>query len=387
MPRLDTYWQSALELPAGELGRFERLVVTSLATGSNDHSTVRCAALINNDPAFDVDEYGSWYLYVPYLGEQRRVLQTGGFTKASGALQVGADFSVVLPVGTVVWLIQRIGVIKYQGQGGLRDAVNAALADIAVEAYYTVGSGETFTVDADDGTIDLSSLPWINQDRILGIRRLIAGSDVPTLVPGQPHLRKDRQRYILEPQITVQSGDTLYLDLAPPAKNWIKVAAAATATISTGAIAAISVTRGGGNYTIPPAVTISGDGTGATATATISGGNVTAITVTNPGSGYTTATVTVEGAWGDSTVGLVNDDDEALPDTDYMVPATLYHAYLLLAQGPGKDEATWLDRAAKQLGSAEDIKLRNQPARERSDDMLLEDGEGHLDEQWYSWPD
>lgn len=386
MPTLSDFWQTALELPAGELGDWEQLTVTSLASGTNDHSTVRCAALINNDPDFDDDHYGGWYAYVPYLSEQRRVLQTGGLVAATGALQVNADFSVVLPVGTVVWLIRRLGVLKYQAQGGLRDAVNAALADQGIESYYTIGTGQTFTID-DDGTIDLSSLPWITQDRILGLRRTIGGQLVPTLVPGQPRLRKDRQHFLLEPQITVQAGDTLYMDVDVPSINYIKVAAAANAVISTGAIAAITVTRGGGNYTSVPAVTISGNGTGATATATISGGNVAAIAVTNAGSGYTTATVTIEGEWGESSVGLVNDDDEALPDTDVMTPNILYHAYMLMAKGPGRDEATWIDKAEKQLATAQSLKMANQPARERSDDMLLEDGEGHLSEDFYAWPD
>jgi fibronectin-binding autotransporter adhesin len=55
-----------------------------------------------------------------------------------------------------------------------------------------------------------------------------------------------------------------------------------------------SVTSSG--YITAPAVTISGEGTGATAVATIdSSGQITAITVTNPGINYTTATISVAG--------------------------------------------------------------------------------------------
>ena len=58
-----------------------------------------------------------------------------------------------------------------------------------------------------------------------------------------------------------------------------------------GAIHVIKVTAGGSGYATAPAVTITGDGTGATANSTITANVVTAVTVTNVGSGYTRATV------------------------------------------------------------------------------------------------
>lgn len=58
-----------------------------------------------------------------------------------------------------------------------------------------------------------------------------------------------------------------------------------------GAIRVIRVTSGGSGYASAPAVTITGDGTGATANSTIVANVVTAITVTNAGTGYTRATV------------------------------------------------------------------------------------------------
>ena len=59
-----------------------------------------------------------------------------------------------------------------------------------------------------------------------------------------------------------------------------------------GAINIIKVTAGGSGYATAPAVTITGDGTGATANSTITANVVTAITVTAAGTGYTRATVT-----------------------------------------------------------------------------------------------
>jgi hypothetical protein len=58
-----------------------------------------------------------------------------------------------------------------------------------------------------------------------------------------------------------------------------------------GGIHVVKVTGGGSGYGSAPAVTITGDGTGATANSTISGGIVTAVTITNPGTGYTRASV------------------------------------------------------------------------------------------------
>jgi len=58
-----------------------------------------------------------------------------------------------------------------------------------------------------------------------------------------------------------------------------------------GAINVIKVTSGGSGYATAPAVTITGDGTGATANSTIVANVVTAITVTAAGTGYTRATV------------------------------------------------------------------------------------------------
>jgi hypothetical protein len=58
-----------------------------------------------------------------------------------------------------------------------------------------------------------------------------------------------------------------------------------------GGIHVVKVTGGGSGYGSAPAVTITGDGTGATANSTIAGGIVTAVTITNPGTGYTRASV------------------------------------------------------------------------------------------------
>jgi hypothetical protein len=59
-----------------------------------------------------------------------------------------------------------------------------------------------------------------------------------------------------------------------------------------GGIHVIKVTAGGSGYATAPAVTITGDGTGATANSTITANVVTSVTITSAGTGYTRATVT-----------------------------------------------------------------------------------------------
>jgi starch-binding outer membrane protein, SusD/RagB family len=72
----------------------------------------------------------------------------------------------------------------------------------------------------------------------------------------------------------------------------------------------IIVTNGAAtNYTVAPAITITGGGgTGAAAVAFVASGKITSITVVNQGSGYTSApTVTIGRAWAASTAYALND--------------------------------------------------------------------------------
>lgn len=69
------------------------------------------------------------------------------------------------------------------------------------------------------------------------------------------------------------------------------------ATVSGGAVTALTIINGGSGFSVAPTIAFSGGGgTGATATATITNGVITSVTITAPGTGYTTApTVTVTG--------------------------------------------------------------------------------------------
>lgn len=74
--------------------------------------------------------------------------------------------------------------------------------------------------------------------------------------------------------------------------------AAATASVTGGAVSAITLEQGGSGYETAPTVSFSGGGgTGATASATVAGGVVTGITLTDGGTGYTQApTITLQAA-------------------------------------------------------------------------------------------
>ncbi len=84
-------------------------------------------------------------------------------------------------------------------------------------------------------------------------------------------------------------------NLAPTPAVWFTGGTggtSATASVSGGAVTAITVNPGfgGSGYTIAPEILLAGGGgTGARAIATITGGVVTGFTITNPGTGYTSA--------------------------------------------------------------------------------------------------
>jgi hypothetical protein len=71
--------------------------------------------------------------------------------------------------------------------------------------------------------------------------------------------------------------------------------------VFTSNIASISVVNTGYNYTQPPTITITGDGTGAVATPTIINGRLVSVNVVTGGTGYSGATATVTPALGDTT--------------------------------------------------------------------------------------
>ncbi|GHB34125.1 hypothetical protein GCM10007094_23990 [Pseudovibrio japonicus] len=96
-------------------------------------------------------------------------------------------------------------------------------------------------------------------------------------------------------------------------KPRILIAPGFTSHMPTDGIASAALTAGGENFTEPPTVTITGDGTGAEAAAVINSetGQVTDVYMTKHGRGYTNATITLTGGGGTGaeatvTLGKVN---------------------------------------------------------------------------------
>src|SRR5260370_39556343 len=83
---------------------------------------------------------------------------------------------------------------------------------------------------------------------------------------------------ITNPGFYYHSAPTISLDYGV----YYTTIATATATVSGGVITALTITSGGTGYLATPKISFSfGGGSGATATATVSGGVVTALTLTN----------------------------------------------------------------------------------------------------------
>lgn len=88
--------------------------------------------------------------------------------------------------------------------------------------------------------------------------------------------------------VTIDSPGSGYTS-SPTAVFNLGSGAAATSSVASGAVTAVNVTNGGGQYVVAPTVTLTGGGgTGATATAVLTSGVVTSVNITNGGSGYTT---------------------------------------------------------------------------------------------------
>ncbi|CEF54626.1 DUF3383 family protein [Acetobacter ghanensis] len=123
------------------------------------------------------------------------------------------------------------------------------------------------------------------------VKSFTSAADVGTAFGSTSMLYQMAQVYFSGYETAVMTPGTLYVGAVASAGS----GATGTATVTDGAVSALTVGAGGSGYTAAPLVAITGGGgTGATATATVSGGAVTGFTITAPGSGYTSApTVTI----------------------------------------------------------------------------------------------
>jgi len=164
---------------------------------------------------------------------------------------------------------------------------------------WTSGTVYTYYDDADTNLIESDSFFVITEDynvyKCLWNAGSAASTTKPTGVSTSPFTTADG--YIWKYMYTVTTAKALKFltnDYIPVQQlegddgtdQWDVQTAAVD-----GGVHVVRVTAGGSAYGSAPAVTITGDGTGATANSTITAGAVTAVTITNAGTGYTRATI------------------------------------------------------------------------------------------------
>jgi hypothetical protein len=329
--------------------------------------------------------YDFEWTYVPSRAEQRRVVKNGfsGYNAASAVLSgqaAGADALIVgmltvdrahattLPPNTPVEVISRFPVLSSESMPGMHWAINEALS--VMHWPFKVA----LTAVASTRRYDLTSVaPWaIRPEQLIRVFLPDDGAgDGPQQMSGRPWIEPDGEKTYLHIPDTLNAGEVFYAQLRRPVRTWILVkrTARATATVAAGAVTAVTLADGGAGYTAAPAVTLSGGGgTGASVTATVAGGAVTGFSGLVGGSGYTTApTVTLAAptttTWTTSTVGLVNDEDEALPDVDRVTAVAYWHLCLRMARaGPKPQQAEWAEEAKLAAEAAAPfVEFQNEP--------------------------
>ena len=193
--------------------------------------------------------------------------------------------------------------VEYTPWRDMYAAKRITTADVthAVPRYdWTSGTVYTFYDDADTNLIESDSFYVMTEDynvyKCLWNASGAASTTKPTGVSTSPFTAADG--YIWKYMYTVTTAKALKfltndyipvqtLDSDGGEDQWDVQAAAVD-----GGIHVIKVTSGGSGYATAPAVTITGDGTGATANSTITANVVTAVTITAAGTGYTRASVT-----------------------------------------------------------------------------------------------
>ena len=314
------------------------------------------------------------YAWSPTTREQRRIVANGytAHATASSVLtghNASADAYVVGYVtldralaatlaGNVAAEIHQWPILANEERPGLHWAINEALSLMHWPRAVSI-SGVT-----GQSRYDLTSTaPWVKQTgQLIRVYRPEEDSATgPDPMLGRPYLEPNGDKMYLHIPEDVATGETFTVQLRMPCLNWILVKrqAYATANVVLGEVATYTVNDGGTGYTSATA-TVSGNGTLATASVTVSGGSVTAVTPVTAGLGYTAATVAISApnatTWTASTVGLVNDQDEALPAVDKVTAV----AYALLARrmvkaGPKPQAEEWAKEAEQAEAACRDI--------------------------------
>lgn len=314
--------------------------------------------------------YDFQWAYVPTTAEQRRIVKNGysGYNAASSvltgqngsadALIVGyltpdRAFASTLPANATVEVISRFPPLSNESMPGLHWAINEALS----VQHWPHKISITAVSGAYAQRYDLTSVaPWCKrQEQLIRVFRPDASDGMgPQVMPGRAWIEPDGEHVYLHIPEQRTAGEIFTVQLRRPTNTYILVkrTARASVTVTTGAITAVTLVDGGVGYTGTATVTFAGAGTGASATVTVAGGAVTGFSGLVGGSGYVQATTTATisapttTTWSDSTVGLVNDEDEALPDVDRVTAVAYWHLALRMARkGPSPQRADWMIEA------------------------------------------
>lgn len=357
---------SALELIhscAELLGRYDRRTTTSVGTASS----LVIAAYANS--VLSASELANAAVLIEdgcCAGEQG-MLTNSPLTRSTGTLNTGDDFTNPIASGVTAsfYSADRLPALRRGDRPGLMEIANQALPRTWAEDTITIA-----------GVTDLKHYPmthsWLSDDtRIIDIQYPVTNSDdVPRIVPRSSWswVSDGETRSLRFPGAPFKTGESFTIKVNRPGNSRLKLNATAGATLTAGAVTALTVLTGGA-YTVAPTVTISGGGgSGATGTAVLTNGTVTSITITAAGSLYTTTpTVTLAaGIWTDQTsqtAGLVSLSDECIPDVRFVRPMMLALAFGALAEmgAPGQTVAEWMAKAEKWERRAVSLKAKRLP--------------------------
>ncbi len=304
------------------------------------------------------------WVYAPDTAEQRRVVKNGyaaynvasdvltGQNASADALVVGyltldRALAAALPVASEAEILGRFPAFGYEESPGLHWALNEALAVIHWPRKVSISGDGTSRIDVS------STYAWLKRPEQLVRVFRTDGDDGygPQTMAGKAWLEPDGDKVYLHIPERVASGESFSAQVRMPALNWIRVrrAARVSVTVTAGAITAVTVEDGGAGYlsTDTLTATVTGDGSSASLTPVRTGDAITSVTIGAGGSGYVQATTKVTisdptGTWAASTVGLVNDLDEALPDVDRVTAVAYWMLALRMSRrGPKPQQEEW----------------------------------------------
>ena len=215
MPTFIDYWTTL----ADDLGEQQTFTSTALSV---DGVTVTSSALIGS--SVGSDRYAHYHLYAldgALVGQQRLVTR-GGFAPTTGALTLSRAFGSN-PASGVNWALidKRFGVIRQDKKPGMRDFINRALRELAVEDTITI----TAVADQLRYSLPTSTNWWIHEPgRMLRVVSIPANANEQerTLDVIDAFIN-DGETPILQLTRAFAAGETFGLKVKRPANSRLKI--------------------------------------------------------------------------------------------------------------------------------------------------------------------